>query len=94
MADINEKRNRQGEATLPENDDALDKGGESSYVAKEKSSSRTVLNLSRLNKMLSRLAGSEFRIKLYVGEQVSQMDDSTLAVLADCYARLAREKWY
>lgn len=94
MADINEKRNRQGEATLSENDDALDKGGESSYVAKEKSSSRTVLNLSRLNKMLSRLAGSEFRIKLYVGDQVSQMDDSTLAVLADCYARLAREKWY
>ena len=44
--------------------------------------------------MLSRLAGSEFRINLYVGEQVSQMDDSTLAALADCYARLAREKWY
>ncbi len=94
MVDIDEKLNQQGEDTLPENEDALKSAGESASAHKEITSSHTVLDLSRLNKMLSRLAGNEFRINLYVGEQVSQMDDSTLAAMASCYARLAREKWY
>lgn len=56
--------------------------------------SQAALDLSRLNKLLSRLAGSEFRIALHVGEEVSQLDDATLTAIAECYARLAREKWY
>jgi len=94
LADIDEKLNQQGKDTLTENEDALESVGESAYASKNKSSPRTVLNLSRLNKMLSRLAGTEFRISLYVGEQVNQLDDSILAALATCYAKLAREKWY
>ena len=68
LADIDEKLNQQGKDTLTENEDALESVGESAYASKNKSSPRTVLNLSRLNKMLSRLAGTEFRISLYVGE--------------------------
>lgn len=54
----------------------------------------STLDLGRLNRMLSRLAGSEFRIEVYAGEEVSRMDDATLDAVAECYARLAREKWY
>lgn len=54
----------------------------------------SALDLDRINRLLSRLAGSDFRIALYAGEEVRQMDDTTLTAMADCYARLAREKWH
>jgi len=54
----------------------------------------STLELSRLNRMLSRFAGSEFHIEVFAGEEVSSMNDSTLHAMAQCYARLAREKWY
>ena len=94
MADIDEKMNKQGIESLPEKETTPEPPGELVYGRKENSSPHTVVSLSRLNKMLSRLAGNEFRIRLYVGEQVSQIDDSVIVAMAHCYARLAREKWY
>lgn len=54
----------------------------------------STLDLGRMNRLLSRLAGSEFRIEVLAGEEVAQMPAATLDALAACYARLAREKWY
>jgi len=54
----------------------------------------STLDLTRLNRMLSCLAGSEFRIEVFAGEEVAQLDGKTLDAIAECYAKLAREKWY
>ncbi len=94
MADNDEKMNQQGIKSLPEKESTPEPPGEADHGRKKNSSPHNVVSLSRLNKMLSRLAGSEFCIRLYVGEQVSQIDDSVLDAMAHCYARLAREKWY
>ena len=58
------------------------------------SQASSTLDLTRLNRMLSRLAGSEFRIEVFAGEEVRQMPASTLDAIAECYAQLAREKWH
>jgi signal transduction histidine kinase len=60
----------------------------------EDSRSASTLDLPRLNRMLSRLAGTEYRIAVLVGEEVRQMDNATLSAMATCYAQLAREKWH
>jgi len=93
MADAEEKVNKtqlESEKPLQES-----KGRDSGSSSTQNNlPPQATLNLSRLNKLLSRLAGSEFRIALYVGEEVSQLDDATLTAMAECYAKLARERWY
>jgi signal transduction histidine kinase len=62
--------------------------------ALETSRTTSTLDLARLNRLLSRLAGIDFRVAVLVGEEVRQMSSGTLDALASCYAQLAREKWY
>jgi hypothetical protein len=38
----------------------------------------STLDLARLNRLLSRLAGTDFRLAVLVGEEVRQMDSGTL----------------
>ena len=54
----------------------------------------SAIDLARLNRMLSRLAGSEFRIALYAGEEISQINSDVLTATAACYTELARERWH
>ena len=60
----------------------------------EASRTSSTLDLARLNKLLSRLAGTDFRLAVLVGEEVRQMDSGTLDAMAACYAQLGQEKWY
>lgn len=84
MTDSDEKTDRQGTR--------IDVPG--TTASRDGEESGAALDLKRLNRMLSRLAGSDFRIALFVGEEVTQMDEATLTAMAACYARLARERWY
>ena len=75
---------------------APDSSDSSAMVSPQSSgeqASTSILDLNRLNGMLSRLAGKEFRIVVYTGDSVRHMDDRVLDAMAECYADLAREKW-
>jgi signal transduction histidine kinase len=60
----------------------------------EASRTTSTLDLVRLNRLLSKFAGTDFRLTVLMGEEVRQMDSGTLDALATCYAQLAKEKWY
>lgn len=91
MADTEEKAEVSND---PGHDGSLqDTAGADASARHVPSRSYSALDLPRLNRMLSRLAGNEFRIDVYAGEEVRQMEAATLSAMAECYARLAREKW-
>jgi len=66
----------------------------STSVRPETARSVSTLDLDRLNRLITHLAGSEFRIVMLEGEALNNLDEGTLSAMADCYARLAREKWF
>jgi len=75
-------------------DTPQESSGEELPAQLKNSQATSILDLQRLNQMLSRFAGKEYRIEVLVGDAVSNMDEATLTSMASCYARLAREKWF
>lgn len=63
------------------------------YLFKAFEQSEEELIVSRLNLKLASQCGAEFKLRFFVGDQLEDIPEDTLASLAQCYAQVFNESW-